>query len=639
MSQSPKIVIKNLLLLGTRKNYRLPEFKEGLNVIHGSTDTGKSMILRLIAYGLGKNKLTKRVPEIDKSCTHVVIEIEINGEKITIKRDILKESEPIELFFGGIDKVKGKPDKLVHIRGTQKLGTLSDFLLQRMNVPNLVVPYAPNDANKGYNSVSLPDIINLIYLNDEEIGNGSFLGRTNPFKHNKYMESLKALLRIEDVRFQELQATRGRKNNEKNELERYIKEVKKFLISSKILNKGDIEYNIQNVLKEIKQTNSTIADLNKQIQEKSFISKDLNNELLSKKESISKRSEEIKLTEIKLMEFRELLKSYDSSIDKKQSLLELKDLEECEGENTCPVCNSIITETAEINTDFVNGEIIELKHKQSDLSDIIKENEILVQSSKNELLAELEEIKKLEEKASVEIKTYLSPLLQSRDEALMELGRQKELLNSLSEKKKTIEEYETQEKTLERITKEIEDLDSKINLLKKNLKEKDAAIAEISKNFSEFINDVKQTSASNASIDTNFIPHITIEGKNLSYYQVSGTAKKVVLCVAYYTALFKYCLKELTYLPSLLIIDSPSTGRGTNPQDPAEEWDIKVYENMFQYWKKLVKEEGVGGQIIIVDSTMPPEDVKGSILVTFDKTGKDGQRRGLIDDLDKQISL
>lgn len=628
---APRLKINKFLLIGKRKDYTLPEFKDGLNIIHGSTDTGKSMILRLITYALGKTNMSKIAPEVQDAGIEIALELSINNQIITIKRDIHDKNKPIQVFYSGIENAKNKPDEEYHIFGTKKYKPISEFILKKLGIPDLKVPYAPMNANKGYNSVSIKDVINLCYLSDEEVGNMNFLGRSHPNKHIKFVESLKALLKVEDSRVNELQKVKGDKLKIKSELTKYTTAIKKFFLDTGELSKQEILMEIEDLKSKSEETAKKLESLNFDIKDKNNISNDFNNEILAKKEIISSIGENIAITKIKLKEFYELAIRYKENIDKKKSILEIDDLLKQEIRK-CPHCKGFLEEI-DLGKERLklSSDIEELNHRIFDLTGIISENELLLKSRELNLRREIDKLNELEKKSSEDIKVFISPFLEQRDSLLFEKGTQEELRKNFEEKKKKIDTYELALEKIEMFTREIKEIDSKLFQLKKELREKDKAVEEISTDFNDFINFVKQTSANNPHLDKNFIPRINISGKDVSYYQVAGTAKKVVLCVAYYTALLKYSLRNNTFLPRLLIIDSPSMGRGSNPEDPTEEVDINVYNAMFSYWKKISEEFKT--QIIIVDHTMPPEQVKEDILITFDGKGEAGYRAGLIDDL------
>ncbi|MBF4291349.1 hypothetical protein EAY50_25225, partial [Vibrio anguillarum] len=86
MSKSKGLLIKQLILVGYRKNYSVP-FYPGVHIIYGDADTGKSSILRIIYYMLG-GKQVKLDEEVSSSVSYAVLELDINGSHFCIVRDL-----------------------------------------------------------------------------------------------------------------------------------------------------------------------------------------------------------------------------------------------------------------------------------------------------------------------------------------------------------------------------------------------------------------------------------------------------------------------------------------------------------------------------------------------------------------------
>ncbi len=624
--------IRNFRLLGKRKDYTIPTFHDGLNIIHGSTDTGKSMILRLIFYALGKS-LPKRCSEIDNACTHILLEIEIGGKPYTLKRDIHKETAPIEAFFDKIDMIKSRsPDKLLHRTGTQKYPSISSFMLDLLDVPRLKVPYAPRNPDKGYNSVTIKDIINLSYLSDEEVGSKDFLGKAIPMTHIKYIESLKALLKIENVQLQKLQTDREIKHTEKAGLKTYVTESIKFLKDLGVARSNETNQDLERTKVGFVSLQNRLSELNTEIQKASPQSSDLNNSILSKKENLAELQEDVMVLELKIDEFIELARAYGGEKMSKIATQELSSLSNLP-DIRCPTCLSEIPSDSKIDPELIKTDITILEQKMKDLAEVIEQNRNILISKRKQIELEKMALKDLESKKETELKTYLSPLLESRDSLLIELGRKQEYLKMLDFQLGMFQIVNVKEDVLKRLAKEIEEIDRDISELSRNMKNKDGVILALAKHYAQFIKSINQTSAENPVINDKFIPHITIEGNELEYFKVSGTGKRAVLSVAYYTALFEYSLLNETFMPKILVIDGPSTGRGNNPEDPAEKVDIEVYSAMFEYWKKIVDGDSLKHQIIIVDNTLPPASVSDRVLLSFDKTGANKSRKGLIDDI------
>lgn len=96
MDLSQGLLLKNLILIGHRKDYRVT-FHPGINIIYGDADTGKSSILRFVYYLLG-GKQIKIDEEISSSVKYAVLEISINGKPYCISRDIFNPTRDIDVY-------------------------------------------------------------------------------------------------------------------------------------------------------------------------------------------------------------------------------------------------------------------------------------------------------------------------------------------------------------------------------------------------------------------------------------------------------------------------------------------------------------------------------------------------------------
>lgn len=103
----PNISIASLNLIGYRKNYTIP-FYPGINIIYGDSDTGKSSVLEFINYLLGASNI-ELADEVKSSVEYAALELEINGVKMTIKRDIYRPKEYVEVYPCEVDKCSHIP--------------------------------------------------------------------------------------------------------------------------------------------------------------------------------------------------------------------------------------------------------------------------------------------------------------------------------------------------------------------------------------------------------------------------------------------------------------------------------------------------------------------------------------------------
>ena len=94
-----RLKLTKLILAGENKKDAIINFKGGLNVIAGASDTGKSFAFECIDFALGSSSNPKTVPEM-KGYRSVFLEIEdIGQEEIFTLRRNFSEDEKNEIFI------------------------------------------------------------------------------------------------------------------------------------------------------------------------------------------------------------------------------------------------------------------------------------------------------------------------------------------------------------------------------------------------------------------------------------------------------------------------------------------------------------------------------------------------------------
>ena len=80
--------IKRLELSGSAVETKSIQFKKGLNVIFGSSDTGKTFIFECINYMLGSTTLKKSIPESENYNLVVLVIETYNGKEYKLERSL-----------------------------------------------------------------------------------------------------------------------------------------------------------------------------------------------------------------------------------------------------------------------------------------------------------------------------------------------------------------------------------------------------------------------------------------------------------------------------------------------------------------------------------------------------------------------
>lgn len=96
---SPTLIVNRLLIVKAGRAVFDEPFHYGLNVIRGQNSSGKTTIVKALVYGLGGG-----VPNLTDElqlCDFVIVDVQINGEFVTLKRIISDSNrEGMEIFWG-----------------------------------------------------------------------------------------------------------------------------------------------------------------------------------------------------------------------------------------------------------------------------------------------------------------------------------------------------------------------------------------------------------------------------------------------------------------------------------------------------------------------------------------------------------
>ena len=240
-------------------------FQEGINVIYGENEAGKSTLLKYITsmfYGLSKNKNGGSIPEVEKyepwsneEFSGKISYVLDNGEEYEVYRDFKKKNpkifnknlEDISKEFN-IDKTKGNQFFIDQIGLEEEIFTSSIITKQaevKLNEKeqNTLIQKISNILGTGEDTTSYTSIVNKLKkkLNDEV---GTLNTKERP-------------INIVENRIKEL-------NLKKNKLERFQTE------------KFDINDKINNITEEIEKLNKEIDNLRLANLEKEKIKEDEN---------------------------------------------------------------------------------------------------------------------------------------------------------------------------------------------------------------------------------------------------------------------------------------------------------------------------------------------------------------------------
>ncbi|MEM5633794.1 hypothetical protein AAHB55_12220 [Bacillus cereus] len=363
-NKSPVLIIEKLILVGIEKKY-IVNFDEGINIIYGDSDTGKSSILNLIDYLLGAKKIYL-YDEIEQYGRYGLLQVNLNGNVYTIKRDIFNVRSNVEVYPTVIEDMdKVFPEEYGPSYETEgPSGYYSDFLLSGLNIPIIKVKKSPTKENSEMVRLSFRDIFKYCYFDQDEIGNRYILNQQNYAVFSKNKETFKFLHNVLDTQITELQYGISEKVKERKDLNAKYQIISSFLRETRLLTEETLQEEQTDLLESKLLLKEAIESITSEMKVDNGESEELRRIVMVLEQKLHTIAEEKTYKEVQLNQNIRLRKDYNNDINKLQLSLKIK--ESLHLKNTqkveCPLCNTFISDI-ELKEDFVetNEELLKRK--------------------------------------------------------------------------------------------------------------------------------------------------------------------------------------------------------------------------------------------------------------------------------------
>ena len=150
----PNLRVNEMKVLRRGKIVFNERFHSGLNIIRGQNSSGKSTIMDFLFYGLGGDLLESQWREAASACDAVMLEVSLNGNTLTLWRDIETTSQrPMKLFYGSMEEASTSTDlgwEIYAFRRSSK-ESFSQVLFRFLGLPQ--VEYGESNARLTINQV------------------------------------------------------------------------------------------------------------------------------------------------------------------------------------------------------------------------------------------------------------------------------------------------------------------------------------------------------------------------------------------------------------------------------------------------------------------------------------------------------
>ncbi|WP_240492524.1 hypothetical protein [Pseudobacillus badius] len=640
------MIIKKLIVQGATYR-RTIHFNDSFTIISGEKTSGKSLVLSLIDYCLGKSeKIDLKVQkELNVKCDQVFVEIEINNELLTLNRALKKKTNNIGIYFCSFKDIEGYTPKTVNISEAMH------FIMTKLNISEYkVIKHKKHSNEKELQTVSFRDIFRYVYTNQHALGTNDFLEKKTTFKSNKNPHAFKMMFNLVETDKEALKEELVNTQNKIQEASRVITGLQSYLQDKDAEDFNDL----------IARWDKLNSDIEKQKQAKKTVIENSKSNNNNENKLYIKLKKDLEQITNEIFNYQSEKKNLQLSINSKKLLLEEYKVEQAEVNATleinyklvipdqdieCPLCNSTVsTHTHEaVNQSSMEAEKMLHKVKKEITNKINLVTGLIGRELKN-----IEELDKLIERLSRKQEIFTEAITEFAKETdvpfLSQINSINSIINRLIKENEIIKEGLRIHRKIDEKKKEIENLDVTVTRLEKEIKALQISDRERKKIF-DFLDDEYKGFMERLKYETDgdtfihreqYIPFY--EGSSVYAHDSGGLLECMQL--SYLGAILKS--KKKGYAsghPGLLMLDSISKYVGTlkqrsndsqkpvDEQDEIEEKDKIKDPEVYEEFYKILIELSTDHQIILVENT--PPDKFGLLYAKY--TFYKGEK-GLIDE-------
>lgn len=612
-----KFILKRLVLSGENKKNAILNFEEGLNVIAGASDTGKSFAFDCINYGFGASNVPALPPEA-KGYNSVYLELEaLNKDVFTIRRDFNDKNNAYWIYskFDDINtdtsfekiKAESKTDKNISEKILSICGCNYENLLKKI----------PTGETKKF---TFRDFVPLIMVNEGRITQKySPVHRTSP-RGNTFAVS-------EWTAFQTIITGEDYLKTTKAESPDIIKSRIKGQIQELELLCAELKTEIEELKGAVAGT--SVDELDKRIEELQTVIDEKKEYLLSKEEeycTLIKRLKEADYEKQRISDnvckFYLLMENYKSDIERLEFIEEAHNVTEQLLDVECPVCHAISNSIVDVKQkELCHKAFRAEKRKIEVLIEDLKATLENIEINKTNIETEKEKLLEDINRLVSDMNESLRPVIDSKIEEISSLLEKRELWSAMYANDSKLKKYE------DRIAELESSKQTMANKSKGSVKdiseEKLTQFSEIVKKMLVSWNFIEEKSLVEFNKQNK---DLCVDGKNKELF---GKGARAIINSAFLIGLMKYCYENRLCHPGTIILDTPLTtfkekDKAANEKDESVGKDIKmaVYEKLATSCRDY--------QIIIFENEEPTKELKSSINYIHFSGNANVDRKGFI---------
>ncbi|AZA89848.1 Uncharacterised protein [Chryseobacterium nakagawai] len=570
-------IFKELRLTGENKKDAVVQFKLGLNVISGPSNTGKTFIFDCLDFMLGSSDKLKGIPEL-KGYSNIFLEIEADDQVYTIETEI-KNNNTYKVYRSKINKLSSEPEILKRNLDSNSKDNLNSFFLSLNNIENKKIR---KNVKGDTINLSYRNVIKLALIDEERIITKASPIVSHYTRETEESNTLRFFLTGNDdsniqkkISSQEIQKRKGK-----------IDLLHEFISNTEIdsnLNIDDIESQLAKIDVSLNNFTLNFARIKKDYLSVESDYKNKNVDFTD----LNKRHNEI--TEL-LKRSYILEQQYNSDVLRLKSTIESGIFMSENNDASCPTCKQeIATKTLDIEQIIVSCE-----------SEIEKINSLLkeLKVSQSLISEEKEDIDKKLSSTTAELEQLRIKL---KDGIGNELDKTIEILTTLNNKKSQLIGIRDIINKTNSFSQTIRDLESSIPISKGNYPTLTSDVTKkLCKRMSEILKEIGENKIVNYSSES-----FEFEIGN-SFRNTYGKGYRAIYYSVYIIALNEL-MEDNTYRIGVPVLDSPLvTYKKANANGEGIELNLAM--DFYRYIAKTKIK-----QTIILENEVPPNDILDQI--------------------------
>ncbi|WP_375415063.1 AAA family ATPase [uncultured Bradyrhizobium sp.] len=594
MTEYARLQIRHVSFLGPNKPTAVIHFKSGFNVLYGASDTGKSFILDTIDYMLGGKGPLRDFPERE-GYDRVLLGMQVSiGEFFTLQRSVAGGGF---LKADGLHEEAFPKDGVIELReqhDERKDDNLSRFLLGKIGLLDRRVR---RNKHNETNSLSFRNLARLAIVDEEEIiQKRSPLSDGNVVADTPNTATFKLLLTGADDSALVAARSSPQEHSRAGQIE---------LLGQLIAETQTKIRQLSGPPKQLEDQDAKLEETLRSRMELLAAHENVYKDATSRRREVRQRLDlaNERLTEVSVLleRFDLLSKHYQSDVERLEGIREGGTLFSELSDGVCPLCGADPahqhrSEDCEGNADQVviaaEAELGKIGALQQDLAQTVRQLTTESRGLQNR-------IPKLEADVfavNTQIQDDLAPKLRAARTSYAELADKR------AEVREALGLFENIQDLEDRRTKlELEEAEESGG----NAPDAGLPTGSLDK-FATVVQEILKTwhfpNADRVHFEQK-IRDLVIGGKNRTSF---GKGLRAITQSAFTIGLLQYCMEQQTPHPGFALLDSPllSYKEPDGEDDDMRHTDLKA--QFYNYLKNI----GIDRQVIIVENTDPPDDVR-----------------------------